>query len=152
MVQHWCCRLWASEAPIKIQVISVTDSVWCFRRPSYFACSYLVSAEAGVFAVDVGMDSDAEDFLEGMESVGIPPERLRAILLTHWHNDHSAGVLEEQIWPTCVLRGRRPALPNEANRNTGDSWLARQTRSRRGCSSSATRIARRGRTQSCSCE
>ena len=50
-----------------------------------------MSAEAGVFAVDVGMDSDAEDFLEGMESVGIPPERLRAILLTHWHNDHSAG-------------------------------------------------------------
>jgi glyoxylase-like metal-dependent hydrolase (beta-lactamase superfamily II) len=37
------------------------------------------------------MDSDAEDFLEGMESVGIPPERLRAILLTHWHNDHSTG-------------------------------------------------------------
>ena len=93
MVQHWCCRLWASEAPIKIQVISVTDSVWCFRRPSYFACSYLVSAEAGVFAVDVGMDSDAEDFLEGMESVGIPSERLRAILLTHWHIEGGFRVL-----------------------------------------------------------
>src|SRR6266536_1644663 len=120
MVQHWCCRLWASEAPIKIQVISVTDSLWCFRRPSYFACSYLVSAEAGVFAVDVGMDSDAEDFLEGMESVGIPPERLRAILLTHWHSDHSAGAafLKSKFGPPRVLRRRGPALPNEANRNT----------------------------------
>ncbi len=41
--------------------------------------------------MDVGMDSDAEDFLQGMQSVGIPPERLQAVLLTHWHNDHSAG-------------------------------------------------------------
>jgi glyoxylase-like metal-dependent hydrolase (beta-lactamase superfamily II) len=37
------------------------------------------------------MDSDAEDYLQGMKAVGIPPERLRAVLLTHWHNDHSAG-------------------------------------------------------------
>ena len=37
------------------------------------------------------MDSDAHDFLEGLKCVGIPAERLRAILLTHWHNDHSAG-------------------------------------------------------------
>lgn len=41
--------------------------------------------------MDVGMDSDAEDFLQGLKAVGIPPERLKAILLTHWHNDHSAG-------------------------------------------------------------
>ena len=76
---------------IKIQVIPVTSGVWCFRRPSYFACSYLVSEDAGAVAVDVGMDSDAEDFLQGLEAVSIRPERLRAILLTHWHNDHSAG-------------------------------------------------------------
>jgi glyoxylase-like metal-dependent hydrolase (beta-lactamase superfamily II) len=35
--------------------------------------------------------TDAEDFLQGLEVVGMKPERLRAILLTHWHNDHSAG-------------------------------------------------------------
>lgn len=37
------------------------------------------------------MDSDAADFLQGMEAIGIPPDHLIAILLTHWHNDHSAG-------------------------------------------------------------
>ena len=37
------------------------------------------------------MDSDAEDFLQGLAAVGMRPDRLRAILLTHWHNDHSAG-------------------------------------------------------------
>jgi glyoxylase-like metal-dependent hydrolase (beta-lactamase superfamily II) len=50
-----------------------------------------VSAEGGAVAVDVGMDSDAQDFLQGLKVVGIPPDRLTGILLTHWHNDHSAG-------------------------------------------------------------
>ena len=50
-----------------------------------------MSAEGGTIAVDVGMDSDADDFLQGLREVGIPPDRLTAILLTHWHNDHSAG-------------------------------------------------------------
>jgi glyoxylase-like metal-dependent hydrolase (beta-lactamase superfamily II) len=37
------------------------------------------------------MDSDANDFLQGLAAVGIRPDQLEAILLTHWHNDHSAG-------------------------------------------------------------
>jgi glyoxylase-like metal-dependent hydrolase (beta-lactamase superfamily II) len=50
-----------------------------------------VSTEGGAVAVDVGMDSDAEDFLQGLKAVGISPDQLTGILLTHWHNDHSAG-------------------------------------------------------------
>jgi glyoxylase-like metal-dependent hydrolase (beta-lactamase superfamily II) len=37
------------------------------------------------------MDSSAEDFLQGLRTVGVAPEHLQAIFLTHWHNDHSAG-------------------------------------------------------------
>jgi glyoxylase-like metal-dependent hydrolase (beta-lactamase superfamily II) len=37
------------------------------------------------------MDSAAADFLYGLKEVGVPPNSLKAILLTHWHNDHSAG-------------------------------------------------------------
>jgi glyoxylase-like metal-dependent hydrolase (beta-lactamase superfamily II) len=75
----------------KVEIITVTEGVWCLRRPSYFACSYLVSSRAGIFAVDVGMTSGAEDFIYGAQEVGIAPERVKAILLTHWHNDHSSG-------------------------------------------------------------
>lgn len=37
------------------------------------------------------MDSHAEDFLCGLRVIGISVEQLKAALLTHWHNDHSAG-------------------------------------------------------------
>lgn len=37
------------------------------------------------------MDSEAADFLQGLKEISVAHDRLRAILLTHWHNDHSAG-------------------------------------------------------------
>jgi len=81
------------EGPRKLntQIIPVTGTVWCFRRPSYFACSYLISVEDGFVAIDFGMDSYARDFLAELDALGIAPHRVRAILLTHRHNDHSAG-------------------------------------------------------------
>lgn len=111
------------------QVIRVTEGVWCFRRPSYFACSYLVRTKAGPVAVDVGMDSDATDFLEGLKSVGIQPEQLRAILLTHWHNDHSAGAAFLQR--TFGVRvyysfAERPCLTRESAAGGVRGWLGKR--------------------------
>lgn len=118
----------AKEASIKTQVIPVTDGVWCFRRPSYFACSYLVSEAAGVFAVDVGMDSDALDFLHGLNVLGISPDRLKAILLTHWHNDHSAGAafLKRKFGvPVYYDSGDKPFLTRQTATKGLHGWLGK---------------------------
>lgn len=115
-------------APAKVQVIPVTDGVWCFRRPSYFACSYLVCDDAGAFAVDVGMDSDAADFLSGMRAVGIPRERLRAVLLTHWHNDHSAGAafLKREFGTRVYYaEGDQPYLTRQTATSGIRAWLGK---------------------------
>lgn len=117
-----------SEALIEIQVIPVTDGVWCFRRPSYFACSYVVSINARVYAVDVGMDSDAGDFLQGLEVVGISPNRLGAILLTHWHNDHSAGAsfLKRKFGvPVYYSAGEKPFLTRQTATKGIRGWLGK---------------------------
>jgi len=62
------------------------------------------------------MDSDAEEFLGGVKSVGIPPSRLKGILLTHWHNEHSAGAafLKSKFnVPVYYAEGDRPYLPRQ---------------------------------------
>jgi glyoxylase-like metal-dependent hydrolase (beta-lactamase superfamily II) len=73
------------------QLINVTDSIWCFRQPSYFACSYIVKTPSGIVLVDSGMNSDAEALLAAVVSLGGRPTSVSTLLLTHWHNDHAAG-------------------------------------------------------------
>ena len=41
--------------------------------------------------VDAGMDSGGADVHAGLTALGARPNEIRAILLTHWHNDHAAG-------------------------------------------------------------
>jgi glyoxylase-like metal-dependent hydrolase (beta-lactamase superfamily II) len=75
------------------------------------------------------MDSDAKDFLQGLIAVGISPNRLRAILLTHWHNDHSAGAAflhREFGVPVYYAAGDKPFLTRQTAREGIRSWLGKQ--------------------------
>jgi glyoxylase-like metal-dependent hydrolase (beta-lactamase superfamily II) len=87
-----------------------------------------VSSDAGTFAIDVGMDSDAEDFLQGLKAVGIAPEQLKAILLTHWHNDHSAGAafLKRKFdVPVYYGAGDEPFLTRQTTTHGIRGWLGK---------------------------
>ena len=75
------------------------------------------------------MDSDARDFLQGLKAVGIPPDRLRAILLTHWHNDHSAGAafLKRNFGVRVYYdAGDMPFLTRETATQGIRGWLGKQ--------------------------
>src|SRR3954451_22323966 len=73
------------------EVRRVSASITCLRRASYFTCSYIVRSGAGLVLIDAGMDSDGADVEAGLRALRARPTDVRAILLTHWHNDHSAG-------------------------------------------------------------
>src|SRR6478735_1729654 len=73
----------------------VTGGVYCVMRRSYFTCSYLVvTPDAGVVAVDAGMKSSGRDMLYALREIGKATADVKSILLTHWHNDHTAGACE----------------------------------------------------------
>ncbi len=74
------------------------------------------------------MDSDAEDFLQGLNEVGIGADRLSAILLTHWHNDHSAGAafLKRKFGiPVYYGAGEQPYLTRQTASQGIRGWLGR---------------------------
>lgn len=73
------------------EVRRVSDSIVCLRRASYFTCSYIVRTASGLVLVDAGMDSGGDDVHVGLRALGANAADIRAILLTHWHNDHAAG-------------------------------------------------------------
>jgi glyoxylase-like metal-dependent hydrolase (beta-lactamase superfamily II) len=82
-----------------------------------------------VFAVDVGMDSNADDFLQGLETIGIKPESLQAIFLTHWHNDHSAGAafLKSRYGTRVYYHGGdQPSMTRQTASGGVRGWLGKR--------------------------
>jgi ribonuclease Z len=71
-------------------------------RPGTFTSSQLVSLGETDVLVDAGLGSSAQ-----LRRAGVEPGALEAIVLTHWHPDHVAGL------PTLLRRGRgkRGAAP-----------------------------------------
>jgi len=45
----------------------------------------------GLVLLDAGMSSDGSDIRAGLDAMNAEASDIRAILLTHWHNDHAAG-------------------------------------------------------------
>lgn len=111
----------------RVQLLPVTDNVWCFRQRSYVCCSYAVTDDEGITLVDSGMTSDAAPVLNGLAMMGRTPSDVHTILLTHWHNDHAAGaaVIKEMSGARVYYHGReRPYFMRETARGGFRGWLS----------------------------
>lgn len=73
-------------------IFEVAPDIVCVRRRDYLSCSYVVKRPQGIVIVDGGMDPSGGDVLAGVARLGGGPEAVRAILVTHWHQDHAAGL------------------------------------------------------------
>jgi glyoxylase-like metal-dependent hydrolase (beta-lactamase superfamily II) len=111
------------------EIFQVTHSIWCVRRSSYLTCSYGVSTKRGVVLVDAGMDSTGNDVLALLAEMDQPLTAVRAILLTHWHNDHAAGARAIQERTNCGVyyhAAGQPWLSRDAARGGLRGWLAKR--------------------------
>lgn len=134
----------------RVQLLSVTDGVWCFRQRSYVCCSYAVVDDDGVVLVDSGMTTDAEPVLNGLAQLDRSPADVHTILLTHWHNDHAAGAarIKELSGATVYYHhNERPYFTRETARGGFPGWLSSRIPERgplvlfRGLLSAATSTA-----------
>ena len=109
------------------EIRHVTPSITCLRRASYLTCSYIVRTSGGLILVDAGMDSGAADVHVGLRSLKATASEIRAILLTHWHNDHAAGaqaIHELSGAPVYYHQGDQPYFTGEAGATGVRRWLS----------------------------
>ena len=109
------------------EIRRVSGSITCMRRASYLTCSYLVRTANGLVLVDAGMDSDGADVHAGLRALDAEVTEVRAILLTHWHNDHSAGAQAiHQLTgaPVYYHRGDEPQFTGTAGATGVRRWLS----------------------------
>jgi glyoxylase-like metal-dependent hydrolase (beta-lactamase superfamily II) len=71
------------------------------------ACCYLVRTCSGIVLIDAGMSTDAEYIFAVCERAFGKGANIVAVLLTHWHNDHSAGAAD------VAVRSKAPVFFNE---------------------------------------
>lgn len=112
----------------KPEVFEVAPDLYCLRRRSYLTCSYLVVEPSGIVLVDAGMKSDARDVRFALRFIGREMRDVTAVLLTHWHNDHSAGagvVRAETGAPVHAHPADAVHLTGERDRVTLSSRIAR---------------------------
>jgi glyoxylase-like metal-dependent hydrolase (beta-lactamase superfamily II) len=70
--------------------VAVAPGVYLLGKTSP-AAAYLVETSAGLVLIDSGLESDAAAVTEQVAGLGFDVRRLRAVLLTHVHGDHSLG-------------------------------------------------------------
>jgi glyoxylase-like metal-dependent hydrolase (beta-lactamase superfamily II) len=79
------------------------------------AAVYLVETSEGLVLIDSGLEANASLVLEQIRDLGFDPRRVKAILLTHVHADHSLGANRlRAISGAKVYAGRADSVPLEA--------------------------------------
>ncbi len=88
----------------RIEFFPVVPKIWCIRRPSYLTCSYVVEIdERRLFFIDAGMSSGGDDIWCALRELRRNMTDVAGCVLTHWHNDHSAGSLLLQNEAGCPI-------------------------------------------------
>ncbi len=109
------------------ELIRVTDTIACVRRPSYVTCSYIVQTARGVVLVDAGMKSDGSDVFWGLDQLRLEHGAVTTILITHWHNDHAAGaaaIVEATGARVICTEAEAPYLRRETAATGLAGWIA----------------------------
>ena len=90
----------ASEPPVNIKAIlhdntplnpaKVFDNVYCIGTKSVVA--WAIKTEDGIILIDsMWDDNDAKTIIDGMQKLGLNPEEIKYVIITHGHGDHYGG-------------------------------------------------------------
>ncbi len=88
---------------------------------------YLLVAEDGLTLIDAGMPGNAETILAAIKGIGLEPNELRRILLTHSDPDHSgsAAQLKDLTGALVAIHGEdAPALAGKRRKRTDGTGAA----------------------------
>ena len=90
----------AAKTPTNVHTITLT-----------FKNIYVISQADRAILIDSGGPEDPEDIEASLREIGIEPENIKAIVITHGHHDHAGGALHFQKKYGTTLIGGAGDLP-----------------------------------------
>lgn len=105
-----------------LETYRVNDGVQLHRYEFATSNVYVVEAEEGAVIIDAGAPGKTKKILKAMKKSGVDPVKVRALVVTHAHADHtgSARELAHEIGIPIIIQkadaeraktGRNPRLP-----------------------------------------
>ncbi|MEM7250432.1 MAG: MBL fold metallo-hydrolase [Pseudomonadota bacterium] len=83
-----------------------------------YANSYLVTQGRNSFLFDAGLERDGPELAERIRTLGVEPQALRAIIVSHGHHDHAGGAAYlNRVYGVPVIVGRGDAGMLARDRN-----------------------------------
>ena len=77
-----------------------------------YANSHLVVKNDHAYLVDTGMEENGPELAEDLRKAGFPPEKLRAIILTHGHADHAKQDVARDPRARQIARPQHETITN----------------------------------------
>lgn len=99
-------------------ITKINDNISRLTMPykDIFTTVYVVKTDSGALLFDAGsFDEDSEKYMiPFLEEVGITPDMLKYIFISHKHIDHAGGLKKLlESYPDCTILSRSPALKEE---------------------------------------
>lgn len=95
---------------MKRKIIQINEDTYCLYTPSYYNCTYLIHRNNEIVFIDTGMNSEALDVKMALKELDLDASIIKAVLLTHWHNDHSAGTAVVKQLSQCKIFAHKNEL------------------------------------------
>jgi glyoxylase-like metal-dependent hydrolase (beta-lactamase superfamily II) len=100
--------------------VSATVTLYALAPPTGGVC-YLLDDGDALTAIDTGFGLYYDDWKAWVERLGLPPARVRRVLLTHADADHAgfAGALQEEFGAEVLAHADAERVLREGNRAAG---------------------------------
>jgi glyoxylase-like metal-dependent hydrolase (beta-lactamase superfamily II) len=101
-----------------LEPFQITANSWCidtgYLKPKYTAAYLLIDEQIAL--VDCGVNDSVEPILRQLQQIGIAPEQITALCLTHAHLDHSggAGLLIDKL-PNATVYAHKDTIRHLVN-------------------------------------
>ena len=70
----------------------IKNNIWQLHFKKFGSCVYLIKIKEKNILIDTSSLENKKELLKGLSELGITPEKINIILLTHGHWDHTSNV------------------------------------------------------------
>ena len=105
------------------EIHETLQDIWCIQYRQRNTCAYLLKTDPGAILIDSGPDEDAAGIMTALQIARVGLSSIRALVITHWHSNQTAGVHTLINRTKCPLFYAKVHESYILSRRQGRNWI-----------------------------